>query len=701
MKIKIVLISLVVTVAMVGGIGYGAYYSLQGQKKPVEVVPVANVNYGYWGSTDTMSGTVISMDSQTVQLNSEYELTKVYVETGDEVKIGDPLLEYDMTLAELKAEMESLTKQTLELNLQSMQKALEKLQKITPTASVSTNNDSVLTSSGDGELLLEDPEASSSPEGSGTQESAGESSQAGGNNGDFGSGNNGDPGSINSENPGGGSSETDIPGGDSLIEDEEEQSGDGSEEEGSFNGDLIIDNDDTDDGMEETIDAEAVISQINAFLTRVNQISSQELTSLIGSDIDEALRIFRNELANVSEEEITDVLGERRTRRIYSLQPAIASLVGESTAEVLSLAYDRACVYRFIYCMQQLTSQETSLDDMDDLTLRSMEEQIRTAVEAYYGIQSGAWENEDYQEALTSYSEQLGAFVARLNYIDTMEETEPQTEPVTEGGDDFGDFGGGFGDFGGDGESYTAEELKQAIADQQRDIDECQLQIRESELKLKQYERTLSNKVVKSTMNGVVKSAGTVEDAVADDSFIVIAGASGMYVRGTISETKLDTVEIGDRVQGVSYDTGLSFEATITEISQYPSDNNESYYYGSGNSNASYYPFLAYIEDADGLMADSYVELQLIDDTPTTGIYLEKYFIRTESNGKSYVYIQGSDGLLKKQYVKTGASLYGIALEIREGLSLDDKLAFPYGDDVVEGAETKEVDSLESAYGYY
>ena len=686
MKIKIVLISLVVTAAMVGGIGYGAYYSLQGQKKPVEVVPVANVNYGYWGSTDTMSGTVISMDSQTVQLNSEYELTKVYVETGDEVKIGDPLLEYDMTLAELKAEMESLTKQTLELNLQSMQKALEKLQKITPTASVSTNNDSVLTSSGDGELLLEDPEASSSPEGSGTQESGGDGSQTGG----------------NSENSGGGDSETGgSQDGDSLIEDEEEQEEAGSEDDGSSNGDLIIDNDDTDDGLEETVDAEAVISQINAFLTRVNQISSQELTSLIGSDIDEALRIFRNELADVSEEEITDVLGERRIRRIYSLQPAIAFLVGESTAEVLSLAYDRACVYRFIYCMQQLTSQEASLDDMDDLMVRSMEEQIRTAVEAYYGIQSRAWENEDYQEALTSYSEQLGAFVARLNYIDTMEETEAQTEPVTEGGDDFGDFGGDFGDFGGDGESYTAEELKQAIADQQRDIDECQLQIRESELKLKQYERTLSNKVVKSTMNGVVKSAGTVEDAVADDSFIVIAGASGMYVRGTISETKLDTVEIGDRVQGVSYDTGLSFEATITEISQYPSDNNESYYYGSGNSNASYYPFLAYIEDADGLMADSYVELQLIDDTPTTGIYLEKYFIRTESNGKSYVYIQGSDGLLKKQYVKTGASLYGIALEIREGLSLDDKLAFPYGDDVVEGAETKEVDSLESAYGYY
>ena len=102
MKIKVVLVSVVVTAALVGGIGYGAYYSLRRQAQPVEVVPVVNINYGGFGNTDTTSGTIVSMDSQNVELDPEYELVKVYVETGDEVKIGDPLLEYDMTLAELK-----------------------------------------------------------------------------------------------------------------------------------------------------------------------------------------------------------------------------------------------------------------------------------------------------------------------------------------------------------------------------------------------------------------------------------------------------------------------------------------------------------------------------------------------------------------------------------------------------------------------
>ena len=83
MKIRTVVISLVVTAGLAGGIAYGVRYAMQAGKKPVDVVPVANVNYGSWGDTNTMSGNIISRDTQTVQLNSDYKLVKVYVETGD------------------------------------------------------------------------------------------------------------------------------------------------------------------------------------------------------------------------------------------------------------------------------------------------------------------------------------------------------------------------------------------------------------------------------------------------------------------------------------------------------------------------------------------------------------------------------------------------------------------------------------------
>lgn len=687
MKVKTVIIALLVTAAAVGGIGYAVYRSTRGKVSPVNVVPVQNVNYGYWGDSSTMYGSIVAMDSQNVQLNSDYELVKVYVETGDEVKIGDPLLEYDMTLTELKNEMEELTKMGLEINLESMEKELKKLQNTSPTASLELNT-GVMTASDDG--LLEDGGQVQSNGGAGSSEISG-----GGQSLTEGTGSGEDTGGAAND----GASETVSQGGiddDTLLD---EPAGGQDESEGSAGGEdtpddsVILGGDDSDG--ENVADQEEVIARINSFLTRVNQLSTQELDSLIPSDISEALRIFREDLSVSETTEQADVFGDTREIVSYSVDPAVAQTAGEGTALVLQQAYDRVCVYQLIYCMQQLNPDQRSVDEMTDEEVRALEEKIRAAADAWYSLQQGAYS--EHQEIIDRYTEQLSAFVARLNHMDVVEETEPSTEPVTEfPSDNFGDFGG-FGD--GDGMSYTAEELKAAIEEQQRTIKECKLQIRESELKLKQYQRELDNKVVKSIMNGVVKTAGTVDDAVTEDDFIVIAGATGMYVQGTLNELKLDSVKVGDLVQATSYDAGMTFTATITEISPYPVDSDNYYGYGSENTNASYYPFLAYVEDTEGL-TEGDAEIQIVESAPSTDIYLEKYFIQEESSGKEYVYIQDENGLLKKQYVQTGIDIYGSATEIRAGLTLQDKIAFPYGKNVVEGAPTQEVDNLFSGVYY-
>ena len=72
----------------------------------------------------------------------------------------------------------------------------------------------------------------------------------------------------------------------------------------------------------------------------------------------------------------------------------------------------------------------------------------------------------------------------------------------------------------------------------------------------------------------------------------------------------------------------------------------------------------------------------------------------TDESGKNYVYLQGEDGLLKKQYVKVGKSLWGYYLEITSGVTLQDKIAFPYGKNVSEGAPTNEVENLEESAFY-
>lgn len=70
-------------------------------------------------------------------------------------------------------------------------------------------------------------------------------------------------------------------------------------------------------------------------------------------------------------------------------------------------------------------------------------------------------------------------------------------------------------------------------------------------------------------------------------------------------------------------------------------------------------------------------------------LYLESMFIRTE-NGKSYVMVRDDSGKLEKRWVQTGRNLWGSYTQIRGGLTVDDFVAFPYGRNVTEGANTTE-----------
>ncbi|MDO4298697.1 MAG: hypothetical protein Q4C59_09540, partial [Lachnospiraceae bacterium] len=174
MKIKVVLISTVVTAGLVGGIGYGAYRVMKGKAEPVDVVPVSNVNnayYGYgFGDNSTLSGVVTSQVAQTVMLDEEYEISEIYVEAGDEVKEGTPLFAYDMTLPELELEMEQLNLQTLELEKTSLEKDIDKLKKTPATASLESNG-GTMTASGEEDSIILDEAAPGGESGASGQSS--------------------------------------------------------------------------------------------------------------------------------------------------------------------------------------------------------------------------------------------------------------------------------------------------------------------------------------------------------------------------------------------------------------------------------------------------------------------------------------------------------------------------------------------------
>lgn len=136
---------------------------------------------------------------------------------------------------------------------------------------------------------------------------------------------------------------------------------------------------------------------------------------------------------------------------------------------------------------------------------------------------------------------------------------------------------------------YTADELAKEIADKEKELTKLDLDKRKAELALKQMESQSEDGMVYAEFNGTVKKAGDPDNLPNDGSaFLTLSGSDGLYVKGTLNELALEQVKVGQSVTATSWSTGMVFDATITEINDYPEDSN-GYYYGNGNPNASYY----------------------------------------------------------------------------------------------------------------
>ena len=241
-------------------------------------------------------------------------------------------------------------------------------------------------------------------------------------------------------------------------------------------------------------------------------------------------------------------------------------------------------------------------------------------------------------------------------------------------------------------ESYPKEELVKMIRDKIREISEMDVTIKLAAVNLEKVKKEVGSDTVYSELDGTIKAVRDSGSADFDktQAVVEVSGGGGYYIEGALSELELDTVSIGETVQVSSWMTGASAEGEIVEISDYPTDNANSW--SDGNSNVSYYPFKVFVsEDAD-LREGDYVEMSYqnsIGSADGNTLYLESMFIRTE-NGKSYVLVRGDHDRLEKRWVQTGRNLWGSYTQIRGGLTVDDFVAFPYGRNVAEGAGTVE-----------
>ena len=246
------------------------------------------------------------------------------------------------------------------------------------------------------------------------------------------------------------------------------------------------------------------------------------------------------------------------------------------------------------------------------------------------------------------------------------------------------------------GSGFTAAQIAQMRAEQEKKIKDLEFQIKmaEADYKIAQTEANDGN--VYAQIDGEVVSVLAEEEAKLQmQPVLKVSGGGGFYVEGFISELEKENMQLGLEVTINDWNTGMTYTGTVESIGDFPSP--DGYWNGMGNPTASFYPFNVFVDGSADLQAGRYVSVMYSTSTTENGIYLQKPFLRTE-NGKSFVFVLGENGRLEQRYVTTGKDLYGSYTEILSGLTPEDLVAFPYGKNVKNGAVAVEGD-MSNLYG--
>lgn len=714
MKKKWIVAFIAAGVLLLGGVT--VYAVKTSSQSTVKVVSVSDMSGGGGWSDNSLSGNITSDVSQNIYLADSQTVKKIHVKEGDTVKVGDDLLTYDMTLENLDLEMKKLEKQRIELNIEKANREITKLKNTKPSSD-NGNEDPGLDIPEDPGEEPEDPSIEPEEPAEAYQELTAEAEPY------MGEGTVEEPYHFLCAADGAilGSflnrmaeeqcffvieiREGDVSNGELLkiwgqkITEDDFQVADTDR----FQVNLEKETDDSDGQLPEDLKAAAVLEK-GASAYQGDGTEKKPLTYLVKKDgiVKGSFFLERKEDGKYFRIEVREENGDLiKAWEQNGADGDFAADVKEDGEYLVDLSKKQSGETPGEPAEPTDPSEPTKPGESPEPPEPSNPEEKPTEPSVSPEVTPG--ENpEPTPEAGTSQetaeqentvdgmsTKKSRASIRYLTVTSVMgsgsrKVISTDTVSDTTGSGDAGTSYGG-----------TAAEIQQQIKDKEKEIRDYQLDIKETNLEIKDIQKKLNNQTIKSTLNGVVKTVGDPEKESNDGKpLIQVVSSEGLYVQGTVSESKMNKLKVGATLSGYSYDNGVSFTAEVREISPYPSDN------GQDGANASSYPFTAYIADASGLSNNSWAELTLLDegDGQGQGIYLEKPFVRTE-NGQYYVMKDDGTGHLTKQIVQVGGIQYGSSYQITGGLSMDDKITFPYGKDVREGAKTEE-GTLDDLYNY-
>ena len=714
MKKKWIAAFIAAGVLLLGGVT--VYAVKTSSQSTVKVVSVSDMSGGGGWSDNSLSGNITSDVSQNIYLADSQKVKKIYVKEGDTVKVGDDLLTYDMTLENLDLEMKKLEKQGIELNIEKANREITKLKNTKPSSD-NGNEDPGLDIPEDPGEEPEDPSMEPEEPAEAYQELTAEAEPY------MGEGTVEEPYHFLCAADGAilGSflnrmaeeqcffvievRESDVSNGELLkiwgqkITEEDFQVADTDR----FQVNLEKETDDSDGQLPEDLKAAAVLEK-GASAYQGDGTEKKPLTYLVKKDgiVKGSFFLERKEDGKYFRIEVREENGDLiKAWEQNGADGDFAADVKEDGEYLVDLSKKQSGETPGEPAEPTDPSEPTKPGESPEPPEPSNPEEKPTEPSVSPEVTPGEnpeptpeagnpQETAEQENTVDGMStKKSSASIHYLTVTSVMGSGSRKVISTDTGSDTTGSSDAGTS-YGG-----TAAEIQQQIKDKEKEIRDYQLDIKEANLEIKDIQKKLNNQTIKSTLNGVVKTVGDPEKESNDGKpLIQVVSSEGLYVQGTVSESKMNKLKVGATLSGYSYDNGVSFTAEVREISPYPSDN------GQDGANASSYPFTAYIADASGLSNNSWAELTLLDegDGQGQGIYLEKPFVRTE-NGQYYVMKDDGTGHLTKQIVQVGGIQYGSSYQITGGLSMDDKITFPYGKDVREGAKTEE-GTLDDLYNY-
>jgi len=246
--------------------------------------------------------------------------------------------------------------------------------------------------------------------------------------------------------------------------------------------------------------------------------------------------------------------------------------------------------------------------------------------------------------------------------------------------------------WGSDKLQYTIQ-----IQSLQVDLKEAELNLTAKEKEVAQTESMLTNVTVVSPVTGRV--TGVNENGYDNYgnplAYITIQQAGSFRIKGTLGELQRGGIMEGTRMKIVSRtDETVFWYGTVTLVDyESPSQGNDNNIYIGGvmdpMSSSSKYPFYVELESSEGLLLGQHVYLEVdTGEEESSVLSIGSAFICYDEDGTAYVWAE-RNGRLEKRGVVTGEYNYMLdTVEILQGLTESDYIAFPDPELCVEGAPT-------------